>query len=68
LFIFFSVVASVGDEVEKGAPILIIEAMKMEHVVRAPKAGVVESINFAKDDLVDEKVILAVVTAPSVAE
>ena len=57
-----SVVAKVGDELEKGDPVLILEAMKMEHVIRAPKAGIVESINFGVDDLVDEKVTLAVVT------
>jgi glutaconyl-CoA/methylmalonyl-CoA decarboxylase subunit gamma len=28
-----------GDEVEEGAPLLTIEAMKMQNEVRAPRAG-----------------------------
>jgi biotin carboxyl carrier protein len=30
---------SVGDEVVEGAPLLTIEAMKMQNEVRAPRAG-----------------------------
>ncbi|MGI5168141.1 carboxyl transferase domain-containing protein [Spirillospora sp. CA-253888] len=52
------VVASVevaeGDRVRAGAPLLALEAMKMEHVVRASGDGVVRRIAAAKGDLVDE--------------
>jgi biotin carboxyl carrier protein len=34
-----AVAVSVGDEVEEGAPLLTIEAMKMQNEVRAPRAG-----------------------------
>jgi pyruvate carboxylase len=33
-----------GDRVELGAPILTLEAMKMETVVRAPRAGAVKEL------------------------
>jgi 3-methylcrotonyl-CoA carboxylase alpha subunit len=36
--------AQAGDNVAKGAPLLVLEAMKMEHVITAPKAGVLATI------------------------
>lgn len=36
--------AKVGDVVEKGQPVLIVEAMKMENEVKAKRAGVVQSV------------------------
>jgi 3-methylcrotonyl-CoA carboxylase alpha subunit len=36
-----------GDVVEKGQRVAIVEAMKMEHPVLAPRAGTVEAIAFA---------------------
>ena len=33
-----------GDEVASGAPLFVVEAMKMEYVVRAPRDGVVEAV------------------------
>ncbi|MFD2350698.1 biotin/lipoyl-containing protein [Nonomuraea ferruginea] len=37
-----------GDRVAKGAPILVLEAMKMEHAVTAPAAGVVATVHVEK--------------------
>jgi propionyl-CoA carboxylase alpha chain len=36
-----------GDKVEAGQPLAVVEAMKMENILRAEKAGVVKSVNFA---------------------
>ncbi|GMY20387.1 Methylcrotonoyl-CoA carboxylase subunit alpha, mitochondrial [Fagus crenata] len=33
-----------GSKVEEGQPILVLEAMKMEHVVKAPSAGCVHGL------------------------
>jgi 3-methylcrotonyl-CoA carboxylase alpha subunit len=43
-----------GDPVEKGAPLLILEAMKMEHTISAPGNGVVEQVFFRSGDQVRE--------------
>jgi 3-methylcrotonyl-CoA carboxylase alpha subunit len=43
-----------GARVRRGEPLMIIEAMKMEHTVAAPAAGVVEAVHFAVGDLVEE--------------
>jgi 3-methylcrotonyl-CoA carboxylase alpha subunit len=43
-----------GAKVRRGEPLMIIEAMKMEHTVAAPADGVVEAVRFAVGDLVEE--------------
>ena len=47
-------VVSAGEPVEKGAPLLILEAMKMECTIYAPAAGRVASFHFAVGDQVTE--------------
>jgi 3-methylcrotonyl-CoA carboxylase alpha subunit len=36
----------IGDEVKKGDTLLIMEAMKMEHTVKASRDGVVKEVNY----------------------
>ncbi|HET9699423.1 MAG TPA: acetyl/propionyl/methylcrotonyl-CoA carboxylase subunit alpha [Burkholderiales bacterium] len=43
-----------GDAVERGAPLLVLEAMKMEHTVRAPANGKVKMIRFREGEQVKE--------------
>ena len=43
-----------GARVEAGVPLLILEAMKMEHKLTAPSAGVVKAFRCAVDDQVGE--------------
>ncbi len=39
-----SISCEVGQEVEQGQPLLVLEAMKMENEVRSPRRGVIEAI------------------------
>lgn len=55
----FKLEAAVGQQVEKGAPIVVIEAMKMEIPVVAPEAGTVASIDVAVGDAVESGAVLA---------
>lgn len=43
-----------GAEVTAGTPLLAVEAMKVEHTIRAPADGVVTALNFAVGDRVAE--------------
>jgi 3-methylcrotonyl-CoA carboxylase alpha subunit len=43
-----------GAKVKKGAPLLILEAMKMEHTITAPADGVVKEIRYAAGEQVLE--------------
>jgi 3-methylcrotonyl-CoA carboxylase alpha subunit len=56
-----AVLAEVGAKLEKGAPILTLEVMKMEQTLRAPYAGVLKSVKCKVGDIVQEGVELAVV-------
>lgn len=56
-----AVLADEGAALEKGAPILTLEVMKMEQTLRAPFAGVLKSIKCRVGDIVQEGVELAVV-------
>jgi 3-methylcrotonyl-CoA carboxylase alpha subunit len=47
-----------GTKVEKGAPLLVLEAMKMEHTLQAPAAGVVKGFKYAPGEQVGEGVAL----------
>ncbi|MBP0598252.1 acetyl/propionyl/methylcrotonyl-CoA carboxylase subunit alpha [Herbaspirillum sp. LeCh32-8] len=49
-----AVLAQKGSSVGKGAPLLIMEAMKMEHTIAAPADGTVEDLLYAVGDQVAE--------------
>jgi propionyl-CoA carboxylase alpha chain len=55
------VAAAVGDSVEANATILVIEAMKMEHAIRTPSAGVVTALPVTLGTQVDSGTVLALV-------
>ena len=43
---------TIGQAVSRGTPLITLEAMKMEHTVTAPHAGIVERLPFALADRV----------------
>ena len=51
-----------GDQVSKGDQLLILEAMKMENALSAPKSGIITEIGFKEGDLVSKGDILAVIS------
>ena len=55
----FKVLKPQDSEVKKGETILILEAMKMEHAIRADKDGKVKKIFFNVGELVQGGVVLA---------
>jgi 3-methylcrotonyl-CoA carboxylase alpha subunit len=50
--------AKAGDAVKKGQPLLILEAMKMEHTIASPRDGVIERAAFAENQLVPADAVL----------
>ncbi|HKK78307.1 MAG TPA: biotin/lipoyl-containing protein, partial [Phaeodactylibacter sp.] len=47
-----------GEEVSEGTPLLILEAMKMENVIKSPGDGVIKAINVTKGEAVDKNYLL----------
>jgi propionyl-CoA carboxylase alpha chain len=50
-----------GEQVAAGQPLLWLEAMKMEHVISAPAAGIVTELPVAAGQQVEVGSVLAVV-------
>jgi 3-methylcrotonyl-CoA carboxylase alpha subunit len=48
------VLVEAGQRVEAGTPLVVLEAMKMEHSIRAPQAGVVKGLYCREGELVSE--------------
>lgn len=53
---------SAGDDVHAGDPVVVLESMKMEHAVRAPADGVIDSILVAVGEIVDKAGVVARMT------
>ncbi len=56
----WKVEVQVGDSVEVGDVLIILESMKMEIPVESPSAGTVAEILVAPEDAVEEEQVLAV--------
>ena len=53
------ILAEPGTDVPRGAPLIVIEAMKMEHTLRAPADGHLKALKCAVGDVVQEGAELA---------
>lgn len=52
------VLVAVGEQVEAGTPLVVLEAMKMEHSIRASQAGTVSALYCAEGEMVNEGTVL----------
>ncbi|WP_406477504.1 acetyl/propionyl/methylcrotonyl-CoA carboxylase subunit alpha [Streptomyces sp. NBC_01615] len=59
---------AVGDEVTAGQSLLVVEAMKMEHVISAPHAGTVSELDVTPGTTVAMDQVLAVIAPHEEAE
>ena len=57
----WKIVAGQGDKVEEDDVLMILESMKMEIPVLAPRAGTVSEIRVKETDVVKEGQVLAVI-------
>jgi len=55
--------AKAGDTVEEGQELLVMEAMKMELALKAPRAGTIESISATQGEFVEADAVLVRFTA-----
>ena len=51
----------VGDSVNEGETVVILEAMKMENALAAPASGTIKAINFGSGDNVAKGDVLCVI-------
>lgn len=51
----------VGDKVELGEPVLILEAMKMENDIHSPSTGVIKKINFKEGESVEKNSVILII-------
>ena len=68
LFATVTVAVEAGQQVEAGQPVLVLEAMKMQHTVSAPYAGTVTEIDVKPGAQVAAGEVLAVVEQSMVEE
>lgn len=52
------VLASEGEEVAEGQPVLVLEAMKMQNEIKAPQIGIIGKVNFKAGDYVEAGSVL----------
>ena len=53
-----SIMVESGDSVKKGDGLMVLEAMKMENIIRTPTDGIVKSIDVKKSDAVEKNQVL----------
>jgi len=56
--LIFDIKVKVGDQVKKGDPVLVLEAMKMENILKSPGDGEVKEIKVKKGASVEKNQVL----------
>jgi biotin carboxyl carrier protein len=56
------VLVNVGDTVTEGQTVVILESMKMQNELKAPRSGVVQTVERAKGSTVDKNALLIVIS------
>ncbi len=56
----FEVKVNIGDKIEEGEEVLVLEAMKMEMPMAAEEAGTVKEVRCAVGDAVEAEAVLVV--------
>ena len=59
-----NILAVEGAAVQRGQTVVVLEAMKMENDLAAPRAGIVKAVHVAKGQTVNENDVLAIVGDP----
>jgi len=54
----FDIMVSEGQEVALDEPVMILEAMKMENIIKSPKDGIIKSIKVIKAASVEKNAVL----------
>jgi 3-methylcrotonyl-CoA carboxylase alpha subunit len=62
--VVLKILAKPGDVVKKGAPLVVLEAMKMEHQILAPFDGTVSAVKCVEGEMVQPGVELVEITKP----
>ncbi|HEY8713525.1 MAG TPA: biotin/lipoyl-containing protein [Thermoanaerobaculia bacterium] len=60
--VVLKILAKAGDVVKKGAPLIVLEAMKMEHPISAPYDGTVAAVNCKEGEMVQPGVQLVILS------
>ena len=63
-----AVLTEAGAKVPRGHPLIVLEAMKMEHTLKAPEDGTVKRVRYAVGDLIEEGVELIEFEATTATE
>ncbi|MET0601948.1 MAG: biotin/lipoyl-containing protein, partial [Baekduia sp.] len=64
----FKVLVEEGAEVQEGALVCIIEAMKMENEITAHKSGVIETLSITEGEPIQSGAQIAIIKSPPAAE
>lgn len=53
-----SILVSEGEEVKKGDSLLVLEAMKMENIIKSPTDGVIQRVEVVQGDKIEKNTVL----------